>query len=316
MLVAGRDWSSMNFMNNVAGRSLNPESRSKELAYADPYDWDSMLAHLRAHHLPHIETVDATGYERVVETSLGLGWLRVTPGTKRNTLLLRVYNGGEADLSPISSTVEKLFDLRARPEILREAMSADPYLANVWSKRPGLRVARAWDAFESILTTTLGQLVSVSFGRMLTRELMDAAGSKVAHPKTGEMIRLFPTARQILSADLSSVRTSQARRLTIHALASLTAEGMVDWSSPLSSLALRKTLRSVPGIGAWTSEYTAMRGFNDDDAFPSTDYVLKQVLRAHPELDVARVRPWRAYAAAALWKHFAASKGRSSESGI
>lgn len=72
-----------------------------------------------------------------------------------------------------------------------------------------------------MLTTILGQLVSVTLGRTLTDELMKAAGSSARHPKTSE---------------------------TIH----------------------------------------------DDDAFPGTDYVLKQELKRHPEVDMNRVCPWRA----------------------
>jgi 3-methyladenine DNA glycosylase/8-oxoguanine DNA glycosylase len=60
-------------------------------------------------------------------------------------------------------------------------------------------------------------------------------------------------------------------------------------------------------IGAWTSEYIAMRGFHDDDAFPRTDYALKQELKRLSEVDANRVRPWRAYAAVLLWNSFAAN---------
>ena len=57
-----------------------------------------------------------------------------------------------------------------------------------------------------------------------------------------------------------------------------------------------------------------MRGFRDDDAFPGTDYALKQELKRYPEMNVNRVRPWRAYAATALWRSFAAAKGAAYES--
>jgi len=65
-----------------------------------------------------------------------------------------------------------------------------------------------------MLTAILGQLVSVSFGRTLTRELIEAAGTKANHPRTGDFIRLFPTAKQLLKADLSKVRTSGEEMLS------------------------------------------------------------------------------------------------------
>ena len=68
-------------------------------------------------------------------------------------------------------------------------------------------------------------------------------------------------------------------------------------------------LCELPGIGPWTAQYVAMRGFRDPDAFPAADLGL---LRAARALDIAqtpkqlqshaeRWRPWRAYAAQALW---------------
>ena len=77
---------------------------------------------------------------------------------------------------------------------------------------------------------------------------------------------------------------------------------------------LRRTLLSLPGVGAWSAEYIAMRAFDDNDAFPATDYGLKQEIKRHPEMNVNNVRPWRAYAAAALWKNFAETKGTPYES--
>ena len=143
---------------------------------------------------------------------------------------------------------------------------------------------------------------------------MQAAGAKARHPKTGETIHLFPTALRILTADLASVRTSPARRMAIRALAKLVVDGTLDWERAISSKELRKILLSAPGVGAWTAEYIAMRGFHDDDAFPGTDYGLKQELKRHPEVNVNRVHPWRAYAATALWKSFAEAKGTAHES--
>jgi 3-methyladenine DNA glycosylase/8-oxoguanine DNA glycosylase len=159
-----------------------------------------------------------------------------------------------------------------------------------------------------MVTTILGQLVSVSFGRTLTRELMNAAGAKARHPKTGDLIHLFPTAKQLLNADLGKVRTSDARRTAIRSLAKLVEDGTLEWDRPIEHETLRKILLSIPGIGPWTSEYVAMHGFYDDDAFPATDYGLKQQLKLHPAVDVKKVKPWRGYAAMALWKAFAHSR--------
>jgi len=277
----------------------------RTLEYRPPYDWDNVLSFFRAHHVPHLESVDESGYERVVSTKSGLGWFRVVHSASSRSLRLTVSNATGEDAVEITENVERMFDVRARPEVLSEAMEADQYLSTIWKRHSGLRVARSWSGFEALVMTILGQLVSVSFGRVLIDELMRAAGSETSHPKTAEKIVLFPSARELLAADLSKVRTSVARRATIRSLALLIEEGALDLRAPISVTALRKILRAVPGVGPWTAEYAAMRGFDDDDAFPATDYGLKQELQLHPDADIDRLRPWRAYAAVALWKSFA-----------
>ena len=272
------------------------------------------MAFFQAHQLPQLETVSMQVYERVVTTTMGTGWFQVEHDAKRNSVLLSLWNGTENDLKTIADSVIRMFDLNPDLEAIEHAMKKDSQLAAIWTQHAGLRVARSWDGFQSMLTTILGQVVSVSFGRILTDELMKAAGTRTRHPKTGETIHLFPVAEQLLSADLTAVRTSEARRIAIRSLAKLVAEGELPIQDAMPPKELRRILQSVPGVGAWTCEYVAMRGFHDDDAFPATDYGLKQELKRHPGMDVNRVRPFRAYAAAALWRTFAATKGAPCES--
>lgn len=67
-------------------------------------------------------------------------------------------------------------------------------------------------------------------------------------------------------------------------------------------------LQSLPGIGAWSAHYIAMRAFGEPDAFPTGDLGLLNALRA-PERPSTRElqqlaeqwRPWRAYATFYLW---------------
>jgi 3-methyladenine DNA glycosylase/8-oxoguanine DNA glycosylase len=285
-----------------------------EIPYKDPYDWESMLSTFRSHQLPHLESVDDVGYERVIPVKKGLGWIRVTHNKNRSSLRVSVWNSGKEDSSDVNKTVRCMFDLDADPDMLRHVMTADPFIFSVWKRYPGLRVPRSWNGFETMLTTILGQVVSVSFGRTLADELMKACGTKAVHPKNGELIHLFPTAEQLVTADLTGVRTSESRRVTIRSLAKLALDGTLTREHPLPPAKLRTILLAIPGIGPWTAEYVAMRGFRDDDAFPATDYGLKQELNRHPEIDVDRVRPWRAYAATALWKSYAESKGKPIES--
>ena len=76
-----------------------------------------------------------------------------------------------------------------------------------------------------------------------------------------------------------------------------------DWSRA------RAQLSALPGIGPWTTEVIAMRGFGDPDAFPVTDLGLRAAAKAvglPTASDAllehsARWRPWRAYVTQHLW---------------
>jgi DNA-3-methyladenine glycosylase II len=286
----------------------SPLIHRRELAYSLPYDWETVLGYFRAHQLPYLETVDHSSYERVVQIRDHLGWFRVEHHPSDAALSLFVYGGTEKDVDDISAQVRRMFDLDANPKTLLDAMRADPVLSKLWKLYPGLRVARSWSAIEVVYSAILGQVVSVKFGRVLMSELMQAAGSLALHPKTSEPIFLFPSAKQIIEADLSSVRTSDTRRATIRALAQVIERGVFKPLLAAGPAELRKALRAIPGIGPWTTEYVAMRGLEDNDAFPATDYALKQELKRYPTIDINAIRPWRSYAAIALWKGYAEAK--------
>ena len=281
-----------------------------DLEYLAPFDWESILATFRAHQLPELEMVDSEGYERVFVIGNGRpSSLRVAHNSSgERSLRLTMSNVPEQSIPLVAQAVRRMFDLDLDPKRIAGVMDADACLSQLWSRYPGLRVARSWDRFETLVTTILGQLVSMSFGRTLTRELMEC-GTKAQHPKTGEPIFLFPTPEQLASCDLAAVRTTEMRRTAIRAVASLAMRQAIHLDGTVVPNDFKRTLLSTPGIGPWSAEYIAMRGFGDDDAFPATDYVLKQEIRRHPEMKIKQVRPWRAYAAAVLWKDFAARKG-------
>jgi AraC family transcriptional regulator of adaptative response / DNA-3-methyladenine glycosylase II len=68
-------------------------------------------------------------------------------------------------------------------------------------------------------------------------------------------------------------------------------------------------LSTLPGVGAWTAHYIAMRALAEPDAFPSADLGLRRAaangkgpLAAMALARMAEAwRPWRAYAAVHLW---------------
>src|SRR5213078_2986929 len=179
------------------------------------------------------------------------------------------------------------------------------------ARRPGLRVPGAWDAFELAVRAVLGQQVTVRGATTLTGRLVRTFGTPLDPPEDG-LTHLFPR-----PAVLAPLGLPRARAATIRALAGGVARGelVLDASRGLEDAVAR--LAAVPGIGAWTAHYIAMRALGEPDAFPAADLGLRRALgNGAGPLAPARVaeraeawRPWRAFAAMLLWTALAAKEG-------
>jgi AraC family transcriptional regulator of adaptative response / DNA-3-methyladenine glycosylase II len=77
-------------------------------------------------------------------------------------------------------------------------------------------------------------------------------------------------------------------------------------------------LTKLPGVGAWTAHYIALRALGEPDAFPTGDLGLIRAWEALARREVTAKqldqlaeawRPWRAYAALHLWTSLAKGDG-------
>lgn len=100
------------------------------------------------------------------------------------------------------------------------------------------------------------------------------------------------------------------RRETVRALARAVAAGEIDLEGGGDREEIVRRLTAVPGIGAWTAGYVAMRALGDPDVLLPTDLAVRRGAAAlglptDPKtLDVhaERWRPWRSYAVIRLWR--------------
>ena len=67
-----------------------------------------------------------------------------------------------------------------------------------------------------------------------------------------------------------------ARRETIRGLAALVADGELDLEPGADRAAGTARLLALPGIGAWTAGYIAMRALGDPDVFLPTDVAVRR----------------------------------------
>jgi 3-methyladenine DNA glycosylase/8-oxoguanine DNA glycosylase len=180
----------------------------------------------------------------------------------------------EGDADP--ATVARVFDVAHDPATLPD----DPLFAGA----PGIRVPGAWSGWELAVRAVLGQQVSVAGARRTAEKLVAGRGR-------------FPTPEEVAGEELPGMPV--ARQRALRALAHAVGDGL-RLDPPLDLEATRAALLALPGFGPWTVEYVAMRALRDPDAWPASDLWLRRA--ADAGADPERWRPFRAYAALALWQ--------------
>ena len=278
------------------------------LAFRPPLDWPGLLGFLAPRATPGVEAVTGGVYRRTIAFGDAAGTIAVRAAGGEPHLVMRVRR---RRLPEVVERARRLFDLDAEPVRIADHLARSPELAPLVARRPGLRVPGAWDAFELAVRAVLGQQVTVRGATTLAGRLVRAFGRPLDRAEDG-LTHLFPRPEALADADLASIGLPRARAVTIRALAR--GEVALDASRGLEDAVAR--LAAVPGIGAWTAHYIAMRALGEPDAFPAADLGLRRALgNGAGPLAPARVaeraeawRPWRAYAAMHLWTALAAKE--------
>jgi AraC family transcriptional regulator of adaptative response / DNA-3-methyladenine glycosylase II len=278
------------------------------LPYRPPLDYAGVLAFLRLRAIPGVEWVGDDRYRRTLAQDGAAGAIELRALDGEDQLEMRVCLPAYDGLIRIVERARCIFDLGADPLQISSALRRSPLLAARVRRAPGLRVPGAWDAFELAVRAVLGQQVSVKGATTLAGRLVRGFGRPVEGLGEG-LTHLFPAPEALAEADLARIGIPAARAETLRTLARAVAAGSLrlDAAQGLDEAVAR--LVAIPGIGAWTAHYVAMRALGEPDAFPASDLGLRRALAsggiAPSTRELERLaeawRPWRAYAAVALW---------------
>ena len=267
------------------------------LAYRAPLHAPALLGFLAARALPGVEEVDADTYRRVLNLPHGSATVALTPADRWVSATLRLTD--VRDLAPAVARCRRLFDLDADPVAVDGTLGADVALAAAIKAEPGVRVPRAVDGFEMAVRAIVGQQVSVTSARSTLARMIKRAGSAG-----------FPGAATVAELPDEAFGMPAARRETIRALAQTVADGKLDLEPGTDRAEAVVRLLELPGVGAWTAGYVAMRAIGDPDVFLPTDVAVRRGARALGlpdtpkalEKHAERWRPWRSYALIRLWR--------------
>ncbi len=257
---------------------------------------------------PGVEVVDQGVYRRTVEIDGVAGAIAVRPVADAPRLLLEVTLDRRTRVDQVVDRARRMFDLGADPLRVTSDLGRSPRLRPLIAARPGLRLPGAWDPFELAVRAVLGQQVTVRGATTLAGRLVQTFGRRIELAEAG-LSRLFPRAEVLADADLSVIGLPRARAETVRALARAVSSGALALDAARGLDDAVTHLRTIPGVGAWTAHYVAMRALGQPDAWPVSDLGLRRALGRRGTMasaaDVSRLgerwRPWRAYAAIWLW---------------
>jgi AraC family transcriptional regulator of adaptative response / DNA-3-methyladenine glycosylase II len=280
------------------------------LAYRPPFAWRQILEFIDAHAIRGVEAVAEDAYLRSVQIDKHSGWVKVECAAEENHMLVTLPTTLTPVLMKVLARVRHLFDLDANPQVIAEQFRTDARLFSIIEKAQGLRVPGGWDGFEIAMRTILGQQISVRGANTLAARLAAKFSRPIATPYA-EIALVSPDAKTLAAATpeaIAAIGLTQKRAATLHRLSCEVAAGRLKLDASADPFATIEALKALPGIGDWTAQYLVMRALHWPDAFPAGDLALRKLAvkdRMLSEKELLTLsepwRPWRAYAAMALW---------------
>ncbi|EPH0466223.1 DNA-3-methyladenine glycosylase 2 [Klebsiella quasipneumoniae] len=269
------------------------------LPWTPPYDWAWMVGFLQARAVAGVERFHDGGYSRSFRVAGHGGLIHLAPDEEAQGLRVTLSPGLQPVAEICYARIGQLFDLACDPQQVART------LGDLAQARPGLRLPGALDAFEQAVRAVLGQLVSVAMAARLTAKVAAGWGEPLADAP-GYV--LFPTPEALSRADpqgLKALGMPLRRAEALIHLSRAALSGELPLTAPADIDAGLRQLQTLPGIGRWTANYFALRGWQAKDIFLPDDYLIKQRFPGMTPAAIARYarrwQPMRSYALLHIW---------------
>ena len=297
---------------------------SQTLEHALPFDAAAMLEYWHRDPQDAVDVVEGTTYRRVIamngnraalEIDLANGEIALrssawehTPRASERAALRGVAKhmvGADVDLAAFARTVAE-----------------DPTMSALERRFRGVKVPQTPTPFDALLWAILGQQITTAFAHALKRRLATTFGEPML--VRGIARYALPSPERLAALDLEALGVISATRAKSRAIveaARAVVDGSLDFEemAGLETEALIARLCRLRGVGRWTAEYVAMRGFARTDSLPAGDVALQRAAAAaygkryaDPEALrrlAKRWRGWESYATFYLWRTLAKPAG-------
>ena len=252
------------------------------LSFRPPYDWPSMQQFLAKRAVDPVEWVDSNSYGRTFEYASCKGQFNAVFDRAKQGFWVDITLTDWSHLQAVVANIRRVLDLDADTEVINQQLHRA--FGESLPLKQGLRLPGIWEPFEAGIRAVLGQQVSVSAARQLSKTLVASLGDEG---------RYFPSAHQVAQNELSFFKMPARRKQALIDLARhVSSHGIDDVDAWLT----------IKGIGPWTVNYAKMRGLSDPDIYLGGDLGVKKALQYLPSLDPEACAPFRSYLTFQLWQ--------------
>jgi 3-methyladenine DNA glycosylase/8-oxoguanine DNA glycosylase len=187
----------------------------------------------------------------------------------------------------------------------------DPVLAALACKHAGLRPWAAGSLYEGVVSSIVGQSISVAAAATTERRLCERFNGAIAI--AGRQFWPPPLPEQLASSSAALIRQSGVTTKRAEALVevgTLFASELTAAGRTIDLVTTMERLAAISGVGPWTVQSALLWGIAAPDAHPTRDVALLRAARVHfsdisdsKDLDrvAERWRPHRGWAARLLW---------------
>lgn len=196
----------------------------------------------------------------------------------RSRLQATVAAGAALTTDELASLTTHLWGLADDLAACYASLGGDPLLGPLVDRFAGLRLIRAADLYEALLSAILGQQISVASAQSVRRRLMVGIGDRLS--VEGAEVVGYPSPARLLEAGPDGLQalgiTRQKSRYLLE-VAERAAGGALeaDRFGALDDAAAMATLCAIPGVGRWTAEVALMYGLGRLDILFAGDLALQ-----------------------------------------
>ncbi|MFN8196590.1 MAG: DNA-3-methyladenine glycosylase 2 family protein [Nocardioidaceae bacterium] len=148
-----------------------------------------------------------------------------------------------------------------------------PVIAETWRRYPHLRIGRTGRVFEALVPAVIEQKVTGQEAHLGYRALVRRFGEPAPGPGAGRRLAVLPdaaTVRAVPSWEWLRMHIDPARSRALVRAAQVADS--LERCAGLDPVEADRRLRSIPGIGVWTSAEVRLPALGDADAVSFGDY--------------------------------------------